>query len=874
MKTQRIVAVTTLTLLSAAAAVAKPQGPAKLAVSPEQAANCPIPTLAQCKDPQYLEFDRCGQLQRKNQWTCTSRLKGEMEKERTARGETYDTVPKSMAPEGVGKVIKDPSASGPAKYEPDLYSYTSKQAAQDYGVNGAVFGVNQYAQWEANKNAVESCDEYAFEKYYDVAEFSRRVGDRRDHVKTLQVAFGSGGDPASIGTRHLNDATLRGRDKRPFGAMMQGQRARNVFFNIPSNPAPKGKEPVPAAPNLLLSLGKAGASSLLAKTYTNKNVPNTWSAHKQLAQALLFIPPASPPLGLSLAPVEPDPSEQLKSTFGAIPGPPPKDQKRKRLAKELDELYDLQLRFLAQVDRWASLDLRFAGSGWSPFELDKSYGGHTAPPPNTPPSIGSLQAAGLGGGDKPLAKAPPPKKPGPTPAAAGNLAIEKPETVLRRAVLADMIEIMERADEEGCFDAAPNSYTACDWSPKLFARAVRNTYADEQDAAYEQCMAFTKGSIANAKNVDKEFVEDDDPAYDEFKCRITSGDTITAAKLDDMMTQYPVCRAKAAAYHEQKAHDEAIAAAKARVEKIKDLVDPDTGAFKKPGLTRTRKEQMGGEYFNMGYSYDFGFTFDHQQDICRFVLDTHGLFSTWVTVFGKRWDIIDAEARLSTTERKMHLHANVGGYKLFNPEIDEDWSDFDQKWEWNLTKTVGSGKRDVPLVNTWFTVVVIPVKLEAGISGEAGIDVGLKAEAQGFDNLGQCPYARISGVAEPYASIDGYLEAGIDIFVARVGIRGELNIVRAALPFSAGFGVEIKKADLPLHDPKRLGLFADTRLDVKVSTLSGSLNVFGEVGWCPLCIRGSKEIVSWEGPAWDTNIFKAKYDVNLYDLGVALGTIK
>jgi len=57
---------------------------------------------------------------------------------------------------------------------------------------------------------------------------------------------------------------------------------------------------------------------------------------------------------------------------------------------------------------------------------------------------------------------------------------------------------------------------------------------------------------------------------------------------------------------------------------------------------------------------------------------------------------------------------------------------------------------------------------------------------------------------------------------------------------------------------------------MKVSTLSGALSVYGQVGFCPLCARGEKELVSFEGPSVDKTLFHHKYDVNLRDLGIAL----
>src|SRR5690606_20846508 len=139
------------------------------------------------------------------------------------------------------------------------------------------------------------------------------------------------------------------------------------------------------------------------------------------------------------------------------------------------------------------------------------------------PDIGALQAA--------VPKPKPKDKAAPTKqghVVVKDIAIEDPETVARKKVLADMIAAMQKADEEGCFGTGT---TACDWSPKLFARAVRNTFTDEQDAAFESCQAFTKGSIANVENLNVPFV--DDPKYPQFRCVIQSDSTITAKELDD-----------------------------------------------------------------------------------------------------------------------------------------------------------------------------------------------------------------------------------------------------------------------------------------------------------------------------------------------------
>lgn len=842
-----------IVLASSALVIGAPTNtPTKLA-APEASANCPIPTLAQCQDANYLDNDRCGLLQRKNQWTCSSLLTTGMNSEKSARGEKLSTVPKGFDPSGVGKVVSGGSDTGKPVYVPDLYSYTSQQSARDYGAT-SVFGVDKYAAFEANKNVVESCEEYAFEKFFDISEFTRRVGGARgDHLAAYQIAFGSGNEAASIGTRHLGSPQLRGRDGRVFGTMLEGTRPKNAFYAIPNSPALKGKTAVPGAPSLLAALGRTPAASYLAKVWAQPSqVDNKWSAHKAYADALLYIPPASPQKTLALPPQADDPGG-LKAVMGQTDDAKPK---RKRLAKELDELYDLQQRFRSTFDAWARLDEHFSGSGWKVDALK----------PNEPvgPSgkLAAGQAGGLGGGGSKLA-VPKGSGPKPTPAIDLELTSEPPETVQRKKVLADMLDLMERADEEGCFDTGR---TPCDWSPKFFTRVVRNTFADEQDAAFSDCNEFSKGALGNLKNLNVTFV--DDAKYPQFACAVKSGPQITGKQVDDLVAKVAECRGKQAAYAETKAADEAkarIEEAKARVATISDLVDK-SGNFKKPGISKSRDELMGGDKFGMGYSYDFGWLFEAKSEICKLQLETHGAFNTYANVFGIRADIIDALASFSTETRKLRMHAKVAGKNLFTP-VDSNWSGGDPKFEFSLVKNIGSKKKSIPIFKTWIVVVIIPVKIEAGIAAEAGLNIGVEGEFQGFDNK-QCPSATIGGLAEPYASVDGYIEAGIDVFVASVGIRGSLTIVRASLPFTAGVGVKILNGT-----PKasNVELFADTRLGIKITTLSGGISVYGQVGWCPFCVRGEKEIISFEGPSIDKALFDQKYKVNLEDLGIAMG---
>jgi len=234
-------------------------------------------------------------------------------------------------------------------------------------------------------------------------------------------------------------------------------------------------------------------------------------------------------------------------------------------------------------------------------------------------------------------------------------------------------------------------------------------------------------------------------------------------------------------------------------------------------------------------------------------------------VFGTDRFLIDALARVNTESKELKLHVKVAGKNLFTP-VDRSWTP-QAPLEFNLVKTVGSGRKSVAFVNTYIVIVVIPVKISAGIAGEVGLNLGLDVFARGFDNE-QCPRASIGGLVEPFAQVDGFLEAGIDVVIAAIGIRGELNIITVSVPFRAGLGVEVLSAT---PEPSSFQLTVDTSLALRLSTLNGALSVYGRLGWCPFCVSGSKELVSWSGPSWNTTFFDQRYKVNLADLGVALG---
>jgi hypothetical protein len=808
---------------------------------PELRVGCPIPTLAQCQDPNYLENDRCGILERTNQWTCSELLEQEMMARQGQK--VLSTVPRSFDEGGVAHVIPTPPEpnAADAQYKADTFSYSSQVAASSYA-GAANIAINEYAAWAASGTKVDSCREYVHERFYDVTEFTRVIAPKRnDHEAVYGIAFGPVSSSSSIGTRHIGDPRLRGKDGRVFGTMLAPQqRVKNGFVAIAPTPSFSLAAPPSNAPNLLAALQiSSRGQALIAKAALGRElVTQSWLWHKTTHDKLVYVPGASPgTILVGFAPASPQ--QQIAATFGTTGGTNPI---RKRLPAELDELYALQQRFRQLQMDWARLNERFAGSAWKVSELGTLSGASSFVAPaatGTAPLV--LGFATTSGVQKP-----------PTP----TTDAPESETVLRRRLVTEMLELLDRADDEGCLD---KGLTACDWSPKYFATTVANDFSDEQDRAFSDCNAFTGGNFQKLKNLNLPFV--DDPAYPQFRCVVKTGATLTAQQYDALRPQVDECRQKEILYKEAKA----LAAAKERVAKIPELVDPDTGNFKKPGISKSRDELMGNKYFGLGYNYDLGWLVDAQPEICKLQIDAHGSFLAYANVFGSQRNLLDAQALFDTEKKNLHLHLKVAGKDVFTP-VDKTWS-APAPLSYQITKDFGTGKKGVTLVKTYIVVVVIPIKIEAGISGEVGLTLGMRADASGFDNQ-QCPKAKVSGLVEPYVAVNGYLEAGIDVLIASAGIRGELTIIRASTPFTTGVELALLSGTLA---PENLELRIDTRLGVKLQTLNGSIRAYAQAGFCPLCVRGEKEIVGWEGPSLDMTLFNQIYKVNLKDLGIAFG---
>lgn len=816
--------------------------------------RCPPPTLEQCSDPSWLySDDPCAIEQNAPDSECAGLLYDDLDARAADGDEELYVVSKDLDPLGVANVIRTPAANYDPQneYVPDLYSITSQKGGIDY-VGANDLEANVYLFWNANGTQIESCREYVYERFYDVNEFQRRIKGRRDdYRRVFEDAYGPAYNHWAIGSRHLNNPWLRGKDGKPFGRIFTNAlRAKNAFFKIPQHPTAKDQPAVLSAPGLLTSLSKfdpATKARLLKvqsfKTNSMHLVRKTWAWNKQMEALLAYHPGpygGGGSLNLPLAyGGQPDPDDVVVDMLGTLQEYP---NVRRRIYEELDELHQLQRRLAALQEEWALADKRFEGSGWTVTNagLEKEEVNlvqFQAIPQNQGPGLQVQNYAQ----EQP-------------PAQLGlNFTTNDAETVVRRRILEELVEVIARADSEGCLEGGP---TACDWSPRGFTERVLFDFGDREDDLYAWCQDFTGGQLSNVLNLDLVFVE-----HPMFYCAVQTGATMTASGLEELEQQVEVCREAEIAYKEWVAQEEA----KNRVRQIPELYDQATGQFKPPGIDKSRDEYMGNKYFGLGYDYAFGFGMDIQPEICTLNLHAGGHLNSHVNLLTLPVSLIDTAAYVSTEDREVDVHASVLGIELFDG-IHETWST-QEDFHFDVVRTPKKAK-DQTLIDTTVVVVVVPIGIELGISGEVGANLGMTLDTEGLGG-DACPSVTIGGLVEPYIGMGGFVSAAIDIFIAAAGVRGDVNIITVSLPFRPGIGLAVLGGMGGNVLPSGLELQLSASLDLVLSTLSGRIFAFAEIGWCPFCYTGEFTLIEWTGPEWKTSLIDQTYTVNLADLDAA-----
>lgn len=214
-------------------------------VAPAPPGTCPPPTLAQCKDINYL-VSACGQA---NQTPCQTLLKPEYEAYWNSLPVPTDRPmftfgkPTTFSNLKTGKFYGAPvGRPAPQRSTHSVHGHLdfkqsnpNMQKAVNPSAQHPITGVDPrtyvpHPDWEANGNAIESCEEYAYEKYYDYSRWDTAVKYcGRDLQCDLDIAYlGNANGPAP----RIADRVVKAKDGTSLSQQYKAEvpPQKNVFF--------------------------------------------------------------------------------------------------------------------------------------------------------------------------------------------------------------------------------------------------------------------------------------------------------------------------------------------------------------------------------------------------------------------------------------------------------------------------------------------------------------------------------------------------------------------------------------------------------------------------------------------------------------------
>jgi hypothetical protein len=573
---------------------------------------------------------------------------------------------------------------------------------------------------------------------------------------------------------------------------------------------------------------------------------------------------------------------------------------RRMFAAELDELYDLQQKKEALVRKWRQLDRTYAGSGWRIQDLLGELAiDDLAIEPSKETSDGNtydtLQFGGTNDTGTCCESSPTYTNSPSDPTVPKNSNLSD-ESEARRQVLDGLLALYQQADEAGCLHEGP---TYCDFSTKEFALEAVTQAAAEQQEAYELCLAYLPSPFIHNLGEQRIYINPEadaaaagiDPGYlqsnqwgnlvDEYYCDVDIPNTVVNNDLNIIITQTKSCKSRMKAYqaafaaflegYQEFQAAQERAEARARIAAIPELVDPDTGAIKRPGRGTSWDEYKGGKYFGLGMQYNYGFYSNLGQDVCSFQIDAGGDFSTSAQVLSQDIPMLDIAAWVRTesseNEKSVDIHARLLGNDLFSALEVEELAKNGDSQPLNFARENRGHTTEMARLGQTFMLGPIPLNLAVGAGGSLGFDFGMNGEAKlveatesAYDT---CPQLYVDSYIEPYVGVYGFIEAALDVLVAAAGVRGEMTILKLSTPVDLSLNLE------PVNSGEQvdLGLDIDMSVAARLQSLSGLFAVFGEFGPCPLfCKRVSKNIVKWDGFSMDKQLYGESYSVSIDDL--------
>jgi len=333
----------------------------------------------------------------------------------------------------------------------------------------------------------------------------------------------------------------------------------------------------------------------------------------------------------------------------------------------------------------------------------------------------------------------------------------------REALTRQIAEGLEFAADLGCMDLSEPG--PCDWAVGDFLEEVESLYSWQYKHEYERCLDLTGNNFDNLTWLTP------NPSQ-------TALDVVDADPRDSDLTFVLFMLDL----------ERSIRTVAGNVGEDLNLAGGDVD-----------ETEFGNSYFGVRFGWDNRYRMDKPalnlvNGVCEFSAEAGSDFHVVGQLLGDDYDIFRAEASADVIARIGYGRVVVRDEVIYTGG-DEDGGTADTiplNIVLEPTREQTSVRKDYVDYDEWITAFWVPVHLYAGITGQLGADIAVRAKRTGFhraitdemvchDDFEMEARTAVS----PFAGLYAKASAGIGIPGFEVGIGGRLTLVEGSLPFTA-----------------------------------------------------------------------------------------
>jgi hypothetical protein len=405
------------------------------------------------------------------------------------------------------------------------------------------------------------------------------------------------------------------------------------------------------------------------------------------------------------------------------------------------------------------------------------------------------------------------------------------------AIDSTISDLLEDADALGCFQAQGYDAAglpipgACDWSPIDFVEDVQDAFELAMESELERCESLAPADFSTLSS-----------GY----VYLPVGGTAFVTESGDPTIITPLMRLY---LHRQEY-------TLANLDDAFSTDDPE----RRPtyGESYHASDDVGiPQWFGAGYDagaswfVDFPDGTDGNPDLCQIEAGAETNLQAWVDLASARFSVIDAGADTDLRTQHFATHLSVLGVDIWDETLSgrAEVDALDREYSFNVVfdSDVASDSFSESVSAPVFSIAGFNVVVTIGAAGEMGLEVGGELR-MALDTSGDCgPSAdvQVALAARPYASLSGFAQLGIDLFVVEIGVGASLQILDVGLPVETSLGF---RTDGPLRDTN---FIVSAGADLELEVLSGRVYVYADTWWKTY----KKTLFRWNGPSWTIPLF-------------------